>query len=390
MLSTTTSTLKKSPHVVYIITKLELGGAQKVCLSLFHGIPESGLPTTLISGHAGELAGSVSTTDNTILLPSLVREVSLKALVQEMRCFRILVNHLKELKKNNPNLIVHTHSTKAGIWGRWAAWRAGIKHRVHTVHGFAFHEHQGWLAWLIIYSAEALTALVTTHFVCVSSHDVAIGRRLLPRFTRKHSIIRAAVQHHEFIPARTTCIDQPQQPFIFGTIACFKPQKNLFDLLQAFATVYKKNSCVRLELIGDGILRPAIQDWIVQHNLTHVITLHGWQHTVAPFMHRWHAFALSSLWEGLPCAIVEARLLKLPVICYNTGGISDVIKNGHNGILVPKGDRHRLATAMLQISSNKQFRASLATYPDNLNDFYTATMLEQHVALYRKLMSCNQ
>ena len=50
-------------------------------------------------------------------------------------------------------------------------------------------------------------------------------------------------------------------------------------------------------------------------------------------MMTWHAFVLSSLWEGLPCAIIEARLLKLPVLSYNTGGIHDVIINGENGFL---------------------------------------------------------
>ena len=59
-------------------------------------------------------------------------------------------------------------------------------------------------------------------------------------------------------------------------------------------------------------------------------------------MLNWHAFVLSSLWEGLPCAIVEARLLKLPVLSYNTGGIRDVIQHGKNGYLYHQKDWQKL------------------------------------------------
>ncbi|HSW73820.1 MAG TPA: glycosyltransferase [Candidatus Limnocylindria bacterium] len=372
-------------HVVYIITKLELGGAQKVCLSLFKGFANNTITTTLISGNDGILSDSVRTLPHTILLDTLTREVTGNHIIKEIRCFITLVQELKKLRQQHPKLIVHTHSTKAGILGRWAAWCAGITTRIHTVHGFAFHEYQPRLKWLIIYIAELLTNCITTHFVCVSSADVKTGIRLLPGFSHKHSIIRAAVDsRHFFKPA--TPLGHPEsspQPFIFGTIACFKPQKNLFDLMRAFNSVYQKNPHVRLEVVGDGQLRPALEQWIEKHHLTDVITLHGWQHDVAPFMQRWHAFTLSSLWEGLPCAVIEARFLQLPVICYNTGGIHDVIIDGVNGRLVPKGQWQQLAHALLEISKNTTLYNGLRSHVDTLADFDDQEMIRQHVQLYK-------
>jgi len=299
-----------------------------------------------------------------------------------------LIRQIKIFKKKYPNLIVHTHSTKAGITGRWAAFFAGVKNRVHTVHGYAFHAHQSKYVWFAIYLAELVTSFITTHFVCVSSQDVKTGIKLFPRFTQKHSIIRAAIDTQQFMPAKlATAFPIENQTFIFGTVACFKKQKNLFDLLQAFALVHKKQPNARLELIGDGSLRPSIEQWIAHRKLSSVITLHGWQNQVAPIMLNWHAFVLSSLWEGLPCAIIEARLLKLPVLSYNTGGIHDVIFPGENGFLYAQGQWQQLADGMLSLTHDQPLYNKLQQYCDNLKDFDTQHMVDEHIELYKELSS---
>lgn len=371
------------PHVLYIITKLELGGAQKICLSLFNNLDAQ---TFLISGPDGALVNSVKENPRVFLFKSFTREVRIKGFINEIKNFISLIRHIALLKAQYPHLIVHTHSTKAGLIGRWAAFFAGISYRIHTVHGFAFHEHQNKIAWCIIYFFEWITSFITTHFICVSHADIKLGITLFPRFTQKHSLIRAAVSSYFYTPARKTLFPNHTDTFIFGSIACFKPQKNIFDLLQAFKRVHNKNPHTRLEIIGDGIQRIAIENWIKHHHLDKVITLHGWQQSVLPIMLTWHCFVLSSLWEGLPCAVVEARLLKLPVITYDTGGISDVIQDGKNGFLIPQKQWEQLAHAMLKVSQTPQLHDQLQNYADNLEEFNEQVMLKQHYDLYKKLL----
>ncbi|MEX0849314.1 MAG: glycosyltransferase [Candidatus Dependentiae bacterium] len=377
----------KTLHVVYIITKLELGGAQKVCLALLNGVRTHDIHSMLISGKEGTLTHIVKQDSDIFLLDELTREIKATGILKELYCFFVLIKKLHTLKKKYPNLIVHTHSTKAGLLGRWAAFFAGIKKRVHTIHGFAFHNHQPAFVRFTIKIVEWLTSFITTHFVCVSSQDVKTGMQSLHNFAKKHSIIRAAIDWQQFyVPARL-CTDFPDEKhrFIFGTIACFKKQKNIFDLLKAFEQVHKKNKHTRLEIIGDGILRNEIEQWIAQHTLTNVITLHGWQEKVAPFMLNWHAFVLSSLWEGLPCAIVEARLLKLPVLSYNTGGIADIIIDGQNGLLYKQQNWEKLADGMLKLTKTKDTYQKLSACKDDLSDFKNEQMIAQHVDLYHRM-----
>ena len=378
---------KKDLHVLYIITKLELGGAQKVCLALKNGLDASGYTSSLISGTQGSLVESANKLSQVYLLETFQHELSLFNIWSECKNFIKLIVRIKKLKKKYPHLLVHTHSTKAGIVGRWAAFFSGVKSRIHTVHGYAFHRHQNKIVWTAIYMLELITSFITTHYVCVSSEDVKTGIRLFPHFTTKHSIIRAAVDWEQFYqPARrTTPFPKNQQPFIFGTVACFKKQKNPFDLLNAFKLVQQQNPASALEIIGDGTLRPQLEAWIAQHNLKKNITLHGWQKTVAPFMMNWHAFVLSSLWEGLPCAVVEARLLKIPVLSYNTGGIHDIIIHGENGFLYEQKNIKNLSEGMLSLMLNKKLYNNLQTYNDDLSDFNNQQMVQQHISLYKKL-----
>ena len=371
-------------HIVYIITKLELGGAQKVCLALHKGLKDQGFTSTLISGDEGALVSHVAGDSTAILLPSLKREISFAGIWNEVKAFFELIAVLKNLKKRvKTPIIVHTHSTKAGITGRWAAFFARIPTRVHTVHGFAFHENQSWFIWLCIVACEWITALITSHFVVVSSKDQETGIETLPRFKKNHTIIRAAA----FIQQKTEVVRvqreySEEKPLVIGSVSCFKSQKNLSDLLHIFNDATKKVPHLRLELIGDGVERQKLETLAQKLGIAERVIFAGWQPNVAPWLERWDIFALSSLWEGLPCSVVEARLFKLPVIAYNTGGIKDVIHPEKNGVLIPQHHKKTFTTAIIDYYSHPSRYQAHALFNDDLSDFSQEAMVNQHIKLY--------
>ncbi len=377
-------------HIIYFITKLELGGAQKVCLALHKELKtKDAVSTTLISGNQGVLVAATHNNPSVILLPTLTRELSITGIWNEIKTFFYLIKVLRDLRKNNPDqTIIHTHSTKAGIMGRWAAFFAGISIRVHTVHGFAFHEHQSRLKWLIIFMCEWITSLITTHFVMVSSYDQKIGLKYFPFFNSKNSIIRAPA----FIsPPQKIDRHQPpfstENPMVIGSVSCFKPQKNLDDLLTIFSNfVQTPNVYAKLEIIGDGELRTHLENLTKKLSISHLVSFVGWQKNISPFLSRWHLFALTSLWEGLPCAIIEARMFQIPVASYNTGGIKDVVFSEKNGALFNQFDTKSFQSFLEQCYSQPEFYQKLATHPDDLSDFTVETMANQHLKLYEKLI----
>lgn len=378
------------PHIVFILTKLELGGAQKICLTLMKGLVEKGYTCSLISGSEGPLVQETQQFSSVFLLDDFKREIGLNFIIQESKTFKQIIQILKHLKQQHPNLIIHTHSTKAGILGRWAAFFAGIKNRIHTVHGYGFHAAQNNFAWLATYILECMTAPISTHFICVSNTDAKTGMKLLPGFKKKYSIMRAAVDTRAFASSIRSQTSE-QQTVVIGSVSCFKPQKNLLDLLRAFCHVYTiaKNYGinVKLEIIGDGTQRELLEAWIDSHSLSSAITLYGWQNNVASIMQSWDVYAMSSLWEGLPCAIIEARLCALPVVCYNVGGIAEVIIDGQNGFLLTPHDWQGLAEKLLLLVTMPMLRLSLSYFPDNLSAFEISTMVDSHIRLYETLAS---
>lgn len=366
--------------VVFIITKLELGGAQKVCLSLYHSLKEE-RDTYLITGTGGTLDTTVAGDPRVIFVPELEREVGGRKIFRELKALWSLTKILRSIRKRHPGVVVHTHSTKAGLLGRWAAFFAGVTTRIHTVHGFALHPHMSSLTWWAVWVCEQITAPITSSFVCVSHADITAGSRFFWGFNTRAHLIRAAVDNERFVPAQKS--DALRTPsFVIGTIACFKPQKNLSDLIDAFAEVVAHAPHARLEIIGDGIEREMIENKIMDHGLIDHVTLLGWRHDVPALMSNWDCFALTSLWEGLPCAVVEARLMKLPVVAYTTGGIPEIIVDGENGYLIPQKNWHLLANRLIALCSNDVLYKKLSEYPDSLIPFYHRSMWNAHRTLY--------
>ena len=374
-------------HIIYVVTKLELGGAQKVCLALFRGMHGN---ASLISGSEGVLVPLVARNKSAFLLKTFTRDVGLKTLGNEIFSFFQMWRLMRLAKKKYRHVIVHTHSTKAGLMGRWAAFFARIPCRIHTIHGFGFNEYQKPLVRKLQFLCEWVTSLITTHYVCVSRLDYCTGRQLFPRFAKKSSLIHAAVDHIFFNrPTRAHARDT--EVITFGTISCFKPQKNLIDLLEVFLLVHQhmagEGKQVHLNIIGDGHLRSTFESWIDEHKMRPFITLLGWQDKVAQHLSTWNVFVMSSLWEGLPCSVVEARLCKLPVVAYDAGGISEVILNDKNGFVIPRGNIQLLAEKMILLASDDTLRKRLASYADHatLASFNQSHMIDLHKSLYEKL-----
>ena len=319
------------PAILHIITRLDLGGAQKSVLALITQLQQnnSDFEVYLISGVHGELVAQTNDLKNVMLLNSLVWEIKPKNFLLELQNFIKLIHIMRKLKKQHKTVILHTHTIKAGTIGRWAGLLAGIQIRIHTIHGFAFHPYQNKMIWLLFYLIELFNSLITTHFICVSSQDLKAGSEIFPQFSKKASIIRAATLLNDFAQSDLRLQPAYSKIVTLGTIASLKPGKNLFELLKAFKFAQKQlkteNIALKLEIVGDGPLRVPLEIYLSHHNLSSSVKITGWTQKPMLYAQNWAGFIFTSLWEGLPCALIEIKALKIPIFAYQVGGLIDLI-----------------------------------------------------------------
>ena len=377
--------------VCHVITKLELGGAQEVALYAVSHLDRNKFRPFLVTGPGGLLTDEAKTLPgvDVHVLSSLARHVhvltDLVAFVELVRLFRRL----------RPT-IVHTHSSKAGILGRWAAWCAGVPVILHTIHGYGITPAQpAWLRRVLIL-LERITGWITTHWIAVAQADVEKGITWGLFDRTQVSVVRPGIDPHPFQAA----IDEPTRDalraefgagpaeYLVGTVACLKPQKAPEDFVAVAKQVCDAVPHARFVLIGDGDLRPRIESLIEAKGLHTRLHLAGWRRDIPTVMKIFDAFLLTSHWEGLPRVLLEARAIGLPVVATRVGGIEEAIVPGRHGWLSKAGDIAGLAAHVIRVSKNRdgqpQGRSrSVEALP---KEFHLEEMVKQYESLYDRFL----
>src|SRR5438093_2498470 len=348
--------LSVKTKVFHVITKLELGGAQKVTLMTLERLPRDQYELGLATGPEGLLVEWANRIPDIhrVWIPTLVREVRP---LQDATAFLKLWNLFR---RERPQ-VVHTHSSKAGILGRWAARLAGVPVIFHTAHGFSFNDFQPTLIRNLYIWLERMATKVTTKLVVVSYANAATGER--HRIFRKKDwvLCRDAISVEEFMqpgPRRRKLGEWniPQDKVIVGMVACFKPQKSPVDFVDVAARVLSETSAAHFVMAGDGELRPAIEARIRKLGIGEHITLLGWQKDMPEVYRNLDLVVLTSLWEGLPCVFSEAMAGGLPIVATNVDGAREAIVDGDNGYLHEPHDIQAMATSLLKLIAYQELR----------------------------------
>ena len=146
--------------------------------------------------------------------------------------------------------------------------------------------------------------------------------------------------------------DSPWQAgdFVIGTVARIQDIKNHRGLVEAFerlrALLPQHRAHLRLSIIGDGPLMPALRAQVAAAGLDDVVWLAGARTDIPQLLHTFSLFCLPSLAEGTPVSLLEAMACGLPVVASRVGGIPEVVTEGEHGYLVPPSDTEALATAL--------------------------------------------
>ena len=333
--------------ILFIITYLELGGAQKQLLSLIENLDRDKYSLYLCAGDDGCLKSKFKAVAflKVYFVPELVRRISpLNDLIVFLKLYFFI-------RKNGFD-IVHTHSPKASILGRWAAYLAGVRSIIYTAHGWPFHDQLNQLLAKLYFFLEKVTALITKRIIVVSASDLrkALKNRvsLADRFVLIHYGIDIQWAENIFLKRKTS----PPADNLIVNISCLKPQKGLRYFLDAVETILRKRGDARFSLIGDGPLYENIKQEIEERKLEKEVVLEGWKDNIAESLSSASVMVIASLWEGLPLAVIEAVISGVPVVATDTGGVLDIIKDKNNGIILHRKDAQSIADAIISIMDN--------------------------------------
>jgi len=376
--------------ICHIITKLELGGAQEVVLYAVSHLDREKYRPVLVAGPGGLLTEEARRLPGvqTIIVPSLGRRIHVISDVVSFVRLILLFGRLKPA-------IVHTHSSKAGVLGRWAAWCARVPLIIHTVHGFGITPAQPtWLQRLFI-MLERVTGWITTHWITVAEIDAQRGRQW-GLFNSNVSVIRAGIDPHPFQqPLEPTARKRLREEFgagsdeyLIGTVACLKPQKAPADVIAVAKLVCARMPQARFILVGDGEMRPRIEALVEGYGLQHRVRLAGWRRDIDRAMKSFDALLLTSHWEGLPRVILEAASAGLPVVATRVGGVEEAVVRVDNARLYEAGDIAGLAAGLEAILRPRETEGGTIGIRKGLpKEFHIEEMVKQYQYLYDSLLS---
>jgi len=370
--------------VLTVITRLELGGAQRVALHTASHLDRKSFDSGLAWGPGDVLDDEARALDHVsrFEIADLVRPV---APIGDLRALAELRSAIRCYQPQ----VVHTHSSKAGILGRLAARLERIPVVVHTVHGFGFTPLQSPAKRAVFFRAEKLAARWTDHFVAVSRVNLDRGVELGLWQADQASVIRAGVDLDRFRApgdGRDTrrSLGIPDGVSLVTQIGNFKPQKAPLDFVHAAARIAEKLPDTRFVMVGDGPLRSEAEARAAELGLADRVIFCGWWDDVPGLLAATTVSVLSSHHEGLPCSVVESLAAGVPVVATAVDGTPEVIRSGVNGELVPPGDPAALARAVLGVLGDDERRRSMAAAAtEGLETFDIDHMVRELEELYR-------
>jgi len=384
----------KQLKILNIITLFSIGGATETVISMAEGLIKKGFIVDIATGPHIVSEGSMYETAK----DKNIQVHTFKNLKREINPFRdliIIIELANFIRKGNYN-IVHTHSSKAGVVGRIAAWLALTPAIVHTVHGLPFHRYQPEIKKKIFIWIEKFSSLFSHKIVAVT--QTIIDTMLLYNIgnQNKYFMIRSAfdtdiynVDGEEHKSKTRDRFGIKNDDIVIGKIARLSLLKGHKYILNAFKQIANKVPKAKLLIVGNGELEYDLKRFVETNNLTENVIFTG---LITPpeipgIIEIMDMLVHTSLLEGLARVLPQAIMMEKPIISFDLDGAHEVILDGKTGYLITPEDENQLAEKIVYLCNNphlmNQFGKLGKTYIGD--QFCSSKMVEQIETLYTNL-----
>jgi len=361
--------------ILYLITELDVGGAEKTLFRLAASLHERGWPVEVAAlsgeGEVGEwLAG---------------RDIPVHHIRMETkgdpRAFWRLVRLLRGTRPD----ILHTFLFHANIAGRLAARFARVPAVVSSVR-VAERRRRSHL-WM-----DFLTQGFVDVEICVSEGVRSFTEHRAHIRPSKLTVIANAVDEPR--PRRSrgevrAGLGLCDEDVFVLSVGRLDRQKGYTHLVHAAADCISRDARFFFAVAGEGAAREAVEAAVEAAGLGERFRLLGWRDDTADLYHAADIFALPSLWEGMPNALLEAAACGLPLVATSVEGSSEIVVDGETGLLVPPADPQALARALCSLADAPEAAARMgrAARARTLERHGPRRFIASHEALYARILA---
>jgi len=392
--------------IVHIITRLILGGAQENTLITCKLLAQRGHDVTLITGPAigpeGQLFDQTKKQKyKVILINELRRPIEP---VKDYISYRKIKKYLRELQPD----IVHTHSAKAGILGRFAAHslraeklkseipnlKLGI---VHTIHGLAFHPYQSRLLNKFYIGIEKSAAKRTDFFISVADAMTAQQKAAGIGLDKPYVTAYSAIEEDQFLKATSEQRIKDfrrkygigQDAVVLVTIARLFMLKGHKYILESAKQLAPRFENVVWLWVGDGNLADDFRKRVRELGLVDRIKFTGLlpPDEIPLAIQASDILVHCSLREGLARTLPQAMLCGKPAVSFDVDGAAEVV-NENTGRLIEPENVRQLTEACAELIADEHLRKQLGkSGRESVKEkFAPETMVDTIEAVYQKLL----
>jgi sugar transferase (PEP-CTERM/EpsH1 system associated) len=338
-------------RILHLITRLPVGGAEKVLVDVVRRLdPERYESLVCCIQAKGELAAELE--------KSGVRVVCL----DRMRSKRFdwgAVRDLARLLRAERIALLHSHLYHANLYGRIAAFLAGVP-AIATVHNVYARRkfHRKLLNRLLSRASARVIAVSEEIREDLVKHD-GIDPKKVSVVHNGIDVRRVdTVLTREQARARLGVLDDE---LLIGCVGRLEEQKGHRFLLEACATLKNDpGNRLRLLVVGDGRLRQDLEHRAAALGVGASVSFLGTRHDVPEILRALDIYVMPSLWEGLSIAMLEAMAAALPIVISDVSGTAQALGDNEHGVLVPPGDAAALAEALRSLAREPGRRRALA------------------------------
>jgi glycosyltransferase involved in cell wall biosynthesis len=383
--------------VLRVIARLNVGGPALHVAYLTSGLAERGYDTTLVAGtiaRGEESMAFVADAHNVHVetLSELHREIS------PIRDLRAIVRLAQLIRRERPT-ILHTHTAKAGAVGRIAALLAGGARPpivVHTFHGHVLRGYFGRITTFGFRTLERWLARTTTSLVAVSPEvrDDLVALHVAP--AAKFTVVRLGIDlslrvDNDDAQRRETRrqMGLREDAFVVGWVGRMTAVKRTDFVVRALEKLVADGVDAYVVLVGDGPDREGLERYAHELGVIKRCLFLGYQEDVARFYDAIDVLVLPSINEGTPVSVIESLAASRPAVATRVGGVSDVVRDGVDGLLVDRDDVDALAARLAELARDAPRRTAMgeAGRARVLERYAVDRLVDDIDRLYRKLLT---